>query len=257
MFLKGLATPAQSATRSRAETSVFASAHPAPRNAIALIFDLEGFSGFFNQPDVHDYLPVFINRIFGAVDICISGGLKYWEREPVEISPLLVQLVHMKFMGDGGLYVFLPHQNETAFRGDTIRALLNRIWNLKSSFDVVLEKCADEIPVMDLPQRIRFGVSRGSVLELHREDGGPSEYVGFCINLASRLQRYCPELGFLGSARLGLPERDLRKHDYMKVVATKIKGFTKEIVIVDKEEFEALPTAIAEDLFERLPTADD
>jgi hypothetical protein len=76
--------------------------------------------------------------------------------------------------------------------------------------------------------------------------------MGFCINLASRLQKYCPELGFIASARIGVRESVLKKNEYIKVIANKIKGFPKEIVIVDKREFENLDTQIQEDLFETL-----
>lgn len=34
-----------------------------PRNAVALLYDLEGFSRFFNQPDVQDYVPTFLNHV--------------------------------------------------------------------------------------------------------------------------------------------------------------------------------------------------
>jgi hypothetical protein len=47
-------------------------------------------------------------------------------------------------------------------------------------------------------------------------------------------------LGFIASARIGLPEAVLNEHGYVKVVAKQIKGFPREIVIVDQDEYEGL-----------------
>lgn len=49
-----------------------------PTQALVLIFDLGGFSKFFAQPDVHQYVPKYLNRIFNCIDICINGGNQYW-----------------------------------------------------------------------------------------------------------------------------------------------------------------------------------
>jgi hypothetical protein len=70
-----------------------------------------------------------------------------------------------------------------------------------------------------------------------------------CINLASRLQKYCAGLNFIASARLNMPSSILQKHNYMKVVATNIKGFPKEIVIVDRSEYAKLDPKVRQDLF--------
>src|SRR5258708_2469730 len=47
-------------------------------NGIALVFDLEGFSAFFNQPDVHNYVPRYLNHVLEAVTRCYAGGDIYW-----------------------------------------------------------------------------------------------------------------------------------------------------------------------------------
>ena len=123
---------------------------------------------------------------------------------------------------------------------DFIQYLCNRLWNLKTDFSKIIERASDQVPVMDVPQRIRFGLARGTIYELRRKHTSQREYIGFCINLASRLQKYCPDLGFIASARLGLAESVLKEFGYIKVVAKQIKGFPREIVIVDGSEFDAL-----------------
>lgn len=228
---------------------MFASHAKAPQNAIALIFDLEGFSRFFNQPDISDYLPAFLNAIFGAVETCITGGSTYWE-EDEELPALKLRVAQRKFMGDGALYILLPPEGESLFDTPTITKLCNRLWNLKNDFDKVIKKCADDVPVFDLPPRIRFGIARGSVFELPSSNGENSEYVGFCINLASRLQKYCPSLGFIASARLRIAMASLSKNGYTRVVAKTIKGFPKEIVFIDKLELDGLSKEEKEELFE-------
>jgi len=221
------------------------------KNAFVLVYDLEGFSRFFNQPDVQDYVPKFINRVQEAIGIALFGGSPYWEPEGEIYEPLLAP-IHEKFLGDGALFVWTPPKGEKTFSEDFAVRICNRLWNVKNFFPQILRKCADDVPVLELPQRIRFGVARGTVYELTRTRSNKKEYIGFCINLASRLQKYCPDLGFIASARIGLPEATLEKHGYTRVVASKLRGFPKEIVIVDKKEFERLDEAVRSELFESL-----
>jgi class 3 adenylate cyclase len=222
-----------------------------PINAVAVIFDLEGFSRFFNQPDAQIYVGAFINRVFGAVEKAIVGGPVFWKPSEI-IDSLPVTVAQAKFMGDGMLYVLTPPLGKDRIQEGTIVALTNRLWNLKMHYPRLLEKCADEVPVVDLPPRIRFGLARGTVYELLSARNGEKEYIGFPLNLASRLQRYCPDLAFIASARLGLPKEKLEQHGYSRVVATQIKGFPKEAVIVDKNEFKGLDPAVRDALFDQV-----
>jgi len=119
----------------------------------------------------------------------------------------------------------------------------------KENFDEVVKRTLEHVPVVEVPRRIRFGLSRGSVYELKKPGTSSREYIGFCINLASRLQNYCPGLGFIASARLLIPESELKKYGYRKTVATKIRGFPNELIIVETNEYEALPDEVRDDLF--------
>ena len=69
-----------------------------PKRAVALIYDLEGFSRFLNQPDVQDYVPQFLNTINRALSTVILGGREFWGDKD-EISPLSLQPAHYKFLG--------------------------------------------------------------------------------------------------------------------------------------------------------------
>ena len=220
-----------------------------PKNALALMYDLEGFSRFFNQPDVQDYVPTFLNHVSDAMARCLFGGDYYWLADSEKIAPLSFRVVHEKFTGDGALYIILPPAGESDFRTTTLSTLCNRLWTLKNKFDAVGKKALESVPVVGVPQRIRFGLSRGSVYELKRPKTTSREYIGFCINLASRLQRYCPDLGFIASARLMIPDDELTENKYRKVIATKVKGFPNELVIIDGNEYANLSDDVAKELF--------
>ncbi len=201
---------------------------------------------------MQDYVPKFLNHISYVFQTILLGGVAYWrttQEQPYELTRLSAP-IHEKFLGDGALYVLTPPGAAGSFTDDFVVYLCNRLWNLKNNFEPVLRRAADEVSVFELPKRIRFGLARGTVYELTRKRTARKEYIGFCINLASRLQKYCPELGFVASARIGLPEEILKEHGYKKVVATQIRGFPKEIVIVDENEFEELDPDLRETLFE-------
>jgi len=42
-------------------------------HGLAMVFDLEGFSQFFNQPDVQLYVSKYLNHILNAMDILVRG----------------------------------------------------------------------------------------------------------------------------------------------------------------------------------------
>lgn len=111
-------------------TFKFAGKASHPKNALALIYDLEGFSKLFNQPDVQDYVPIFLNHISNAIGKCLFGGLDYWTNRPQKMTPLPIRVTHEKFMGDGALYVIHPKAGSTDFYGFEICDLCNRLWNL-------------------------------------------------------------------------------------------------------------------------------
>jgi len=231
-------------------TFKFAGKASHPKNSLALIYDLEGFSQFFNQPDVQDYVPIFLNHVSRAVEICLFDGEQYWlKHRKHKLEDISIRVVHEKFMGDGALYIIEPPVGSSDFDSKKLHFLCNRLWNLKNNFDEVIKKILDKVPVVGIPHKIRFGLSRGSVYELKKPNTTSREYIGFCINLASRLQNYCPGLGFMASARLMIPSKDLESHGYQKIVATKIKGFPNEIVIVDTNEYDQLSDEIRNEFF--------
>ncbi len=220
------------------------------RNGIAMIFDLGGFSKFFSQPDVHDYIPRYLNHVTRCVEVVLFGGVQFWRPEKKTMPPLSLLPVHRKFLGDGALYIWTPKKDSGSFTANFVNYLSNRLWNLQDKFHEINRACSDDVPVFELPTTLRIGIARGTIFQLSFEKSTGTEYIGICINLASRLQKYCPGLNFLASARLGLSQKRIEHHGYIRVVATKIRGFPKEIVIVDKKEFSELDEETRNDLFE-------
>ena len=226
---------------------LFESTASYPEKGLVMIFDLEGFSKFFAQPDVQDYVPKYLNHIIDAVRICIEGGNSYWIPNVKYVSPL-PKPIHWKFLGDGLLIIWKFND----FTDTKLKLLFNRFWILKNSFNKINTKTSNDVPVVDIPQRIRFGLASGNIFKLNYQITKDEEYIGYSINLASRLQSYCRELGFIASARINPSKETLNESSYIKVIASKIKGFPKEIVIVDKDEYNNLPEDIRNDLFEEI-----
>lgn len=228
--------------------SAFKHAASITEQAIVLIFDLEGFSKFFSHPDINEYVPKLLNLILGEIDATIKGEKPYWamdiDDEPIVI-PAFPELIHSKFLGDGALYIWRYNDFTEQQRLD----LISTFWLLKLKYKRILKKATDEIPFPDIPKNIRFGIAAGTIHQLTYQHSENEEYIGYSINLASRLQNYCSDIGFIVSGRLNISSADLEGGQYVKVVAQKIKGFPEEIVIIDKKEYEALAENIKTDLF--------
>src|SRR3989339_974626 len=145
-----------------------------PKMGLAMICDLEGFSGLLAQADVQSYVARFLNRIFKYVNINIYGGTPYWLDDKSRL-PALLKPVHVKFLGDGLLHLWVPPHGCRDFDQDFVTELMNRMWNFKTFFEASIRRCSDDVPLLELPKRIRFGFAKGSVFELTRRDNGHRE----------------------------------------------------------------------------------
>ncbi|MDB5285621.1 MAG: hypothetical protein JWR05_570 [Mucilaginibacter sp.] len=220
-----------------------------PTTGLALIFDISGFTNFFNKPDLQSYITKYINQIIECVEITIYGGVDYWTAEPEDLESLNLKPSLRKFLGDGMLYIWEDSENKISkdFKLD----LLNRLWNLQTFFEKVNEKLYDDIPIGDLPKTIKFGIAQGTIYRLLEADGS-QDFIGPCINLASRLVKYCPEINFICSARLDLEKKGLEEQGYFKVIAKELKSFENEIVIIDKDDYTKLAEEDKKRLFKEI-----
>lgn len=206
---------------------------------IALVFDVEGFVTFFNQPWAKSSVPQYLDLVFSAITTELFGGTRFWG-DMDRVKPF-IRPVHQKYLGDGMLYIWTPPSGQGGFTADFVGELVKRLKKFGDEFPVISKACKGSIPqTFDLPKRIRFGLAGSLMYELSRKDSGEKEYVGVCINLASRLQGYCQGLGLLVSGSLKIPEEVMEELDLTPVIATQIKGFADEPVVVSRCEYEEL-----------------
>lgn len=226
-----------------------------PRYSLVLIFDIEGFSNFFSQPDVEHFVPRFLNHTFRFVASAIHGGPAPHVSRDEDESVLgndwaaLPAPVHSKFMGDGALYIWEIGKDTHGMKAFQIQELFSRLSVLRKAFPQYVDRWSEDIPLTNLPFNIRFGLSAGTIYRLNYAYHARSEYMGYAINLASRLQKYCPEIGFIASARVEIPTDRLKSLGYIKLVARKLKGFPREVVIVRESSYEKLSQDRQQELF--------
>jgi hypothetical protein len=68
-----------------------------PKQGLVLIFDLEGFSKFFAQPDVQNYVPKYLNHIINAIKNIIYGGKSFWNGQKESNMSSLPKPIHELF----------------------------------------------------------------------------------------------------------------------------------------------------------------
>lgn len=203
-------------------------------NAVAVIFDLEGFTSFCNQIDpqlvVPEYLSGFLDWLFKAVaDECrqkSSGDLvPFWAPLPF----------FGKFLGDGVLFLW---DTALILGPYSIGNIALSLVNICKSYETVFVNNA-ATSYTNLPPRLRVGMARGQVLAI----GGGTDFVGSCINMAARLQKL-GSLSFAASRRGFDPQACLHPKaagDFV-VKKTAIRGIgNDERVVILKKELDALP----------------
>lgn len=198
-------------------------------------FDLEGFTDFCNQMDSHLVIPEFLSRylnwLFRQLAMEFREGsddttVRLWGSLPF----------YAKFLGDGILFMWDTDLCQ-GFSGT-----VNIAQSLLSITDLYRTAFLPEIrrAVSKPPCRLRCGIALGQVISI----GGGADYVGSCINLASRLQK----LGSLSFAisRRGFdlstsPELEGSLRSYLVLKRTAIRSVgEQELVYVRKDEFSAM-----------------
>jgi class 3 adenylate cyclase len=149
--------------------------------ALAAIYDLQGFTSFCNQVDSHLVIPEFLQRfvdwLFSTLTERVKEGVA--DGKVTLWSPLPF---YTKFLGDGVLLLW----DAEMLRADKI-ALFNIVDWLHQVSAMYTKEFIRIISkhVSNPPPVLRCGVARGQVISI----GNGSDYVGSCINVASRLQK--------------------------------------------------------------------
>lgn len=200
-------------------------------DALSVMFDLEGFTKFCKQIDpqlaVPDYLSKFLKWIFSQIKLelieeTFEDGYKTYASLPF-LS---------KFMGDGLLFLW-----------DTSDLDDGEIADIVVSMDEICTKYNTEFvkeidyDIVDAPQKLRCGIARGLIYSV----GNGNDFVGPCINVSARLQKF-NSLSFCFSRR-GINPKDMHVnlHGSYLIKKVDIRGIGEtELVCVKKEDFQKL-----------------
>jgi len=199
---------------------------------LAAVFDLSGFTNFCSRIDPQLSVPEFLSGFLGwlfeeikkeFVAASYEEGKKLWAA-----LPFLA-----KFLGDGVLFLW-----DTENMGGT--EICNVVTSLKIICRDYKNKFYQQIKkvVVEPPNILRCGIARGRVFSV----GNGEDYVGPCINLASRLQKL-NLLTFCVSRRGFDFEKYMHKNEIPIYVlkSVSLPGIGEnELVWVLKEEFDKL-----------------
>lgn len=205
-------------------------------DALAAVFDLEGFTKFCNQSDPHLATPEFLSEFLKWLFQKISSDITVSEDKTEKKMKLWCSLPFFsKFMGDGILFLWDTTYANSNFEIGNVILLMKRVCaDYASEFRPKMKNM-----VAGTPARLRCGIARGRIISV----GNGQDFVGSCINVASRLQKLS-QLSFC-FARKGInPEQCFRPiaRKMFKAKQVSIRGIgEEELVVVIESEFDALP----------------
>jgi class 3 adenylate cyclase len=206
-----------------------ASAH----KAIVVSFDLAGFSVFCNQPDASIAAPRLMKYTFDLLNQFLHDELS---------KDHLVAPSFIKFSGDGALMIWLLKEGLKDFPQEFCDLVVKTMRDFQQHLSAHLQTWEKDWRVHRLPKRVRVGIATGIVYSMREPytflyTPEPVDFVGYCINLAVRLQDYCPELGFLVHGVLHPAIEGM-----MCLNATKMKGSQTEPVTLFREDIQRVST---------------
>lgn len=201
-------------------------------NALAAVFDLEGFTDFCSQIDPQLVVPEFLSDFLVWLFKSISA--KFTEKETGEIVRIWGSLPFFgKFTGDGVLFLW-----DTDLSGGRtgIGHIARKLKEVCDEYSSDLQPQLAE-NLAKTPKRLRVGIARGQVLSV----GDGNDFVGPCINMAVRLQKL-GSLSFAVSRRGFDPKicfTTFEKHLVLKKLQIRGVGEDEPVLLL-KEEFAAL-----------------
>ncbi|MFT3911500.1 MAG: hypothetical protein QM737_18900 [Ferruginibacter sp.] len=203
-------------------------------SGIAAFFDLEGFTNFCKQIDPQLSVPVFLKKFLNWFFEKIKDETK--EAEHLEGIQTWHDLpILTKFLGDGLLVIWDIDQLDDIGQCNIITSCKKICSAYESEFYQVIKK-----KVSDAPMKLRCGVAKGNVFSV----GDGNDYIGPCINYASRLQKL-PGITFAFSERGFDIEQSWGDFQLKQWIVKKIKvrGIgDSELVYILKSNFESMST---------------
>lgn len=203
------------------------------REALAAFFDLTGFTAFCNQVDAYlaiprflsDFLEWFFTEIRQRVTQSVQGNhAMVWAELPTKV----------KFLGDGLLIIWNTQRMTDALICRLVTTCYELCRAYRREFYPAMAMKVNKPPVS-----LRCGLARGKVFTV----GNGNDYVGHCINNASRLS-HLHSLTFAFPHR-GFPVRENLSEEYLRLFVPKyvsVRGVGEsEIVWVVRKELDELP----------------
>lgn len=227
------------------------------QTAIVVSFDLCGFSDFCNRADAHKSIPLLISRLFDEINGYYATNVleafdHFWRfKVTSENADKLREPDFVKYTGDGAIVIWRVPKEAKA-RSEFCTALVYAMKFLQGHLEDKLPEWEREWNVQGLPRKVRFGIALGLVYPLKRKpilptDDETIDYVGYCINLAVRLQDHCPEFQFVVHENL-YPKIQAM----VPLRAIGMKGTREERVLVFLDDFEMTSQLRWQTKFERV-----
>lgn len=166
------------------------SAPATPTEALAAVFDLSGFTNFCKQIEPHLSVPRYLNSFL----TWLMEQLREEMRESNQGSNVVLWSplpFFVKFLGDGLLVLWdCGDLNDTGKRNIVLSMFLICL-RYKQQFLPSLRS-----KIVEPPSYLRCGLARGTVFSV----GDGQDYVGSCINMATKLQKL-PGISFCFNRR--------------------------------------------------------
>ena len=216
---------------------------------LSIIFDLEGFTNFTKQVDPQLSIPNFISEFFNWLFNNIKDELILNNKENILWAELPF---FCKFMGDGALFLWRIDLDKISLVDETLTSeelqgnlqeylcnIVATMFDICDNYKKFYNKAKKDY--VSPPQKLRCGIARGNVFPI----GNGRDFVGPCINIAARLQKF-NGLSFAFSAR-GIDANGFNV-DYKEFFIkkrVKIHGIgDNELIYILKKEFDKLTDTV-------------
>jgi class 3 adenylate cyclase len=212
------------------------------REAIVVSFDLSGFSDFCNRPDACVGLPRFLSNLFDELNRFLMGTIEGFFASGKSDAGKLAEPNFIKYTGDGAILIWLA-DDKVEFTEEFCTGLVTAMRALQARIAAVVPEWEKKWRIHSLPKNARFGIAIGTLYPLCDSSTGffynIVDYVGYCINLAVRLQDHCREVGFLVHETLHPKIPGL-----VRLEAIGLKGAQVEPVFAFETDIKKLPREI-------------
>lgn len=151
-----------------------------PVEAIAAVFDLQGFTKFSSQVDSHlsvpPFLKVFLTWLVEQIKVEMTNKTYDFDLGEKLYGPLPFLV---KFMGDGLLVLWDASKSDAIGHENVIICAYEVCEKYKTEF----------LPNVDItapPKLLRCGLARGKIYSV---GSNGNDFAGSCINIASRIEK--------------------------------------------------------------------